>query len=74
MEGRDGSLVTELPQQSTLTTVVAEDRWAQIRGEKGKRRRGSFPEKKWLLNTGGKFGKVGPASRALPGASAGFAH
>jgi hypothetical protein len=30
---------TELPQQSTLTTGVAEDRWAQIREEE-KRRRG----------------------------------
>lgn len=31
---------TELPQQSTLTTGVAEDRWAQIReGGKEKRKR-----------------------------------
>src|SRR5689334_518038 len=29
---------TELPQQSTLTTEVAENRWAQIREEEKKRR------------------------------------
>ncbi len=27
-------MVTELPQQSTLTTEAAEDRWAQIREER----------------------------------------
>jgi hypothetical protein len=34
--------LTELPQQSTLTTEAAEDRWAQIReGGKEKKRKSS---------------------------------
>ena len=41
---RDGSLVPELPQQSTLTTEVAEDRWAQVREEE-KRKRGRDSKK-----------------------------
>ena len=52
--------LTELPQQSTLTTEAAEDRWAQIReGGKEKRRKSSQKySAKYLGEIFGKWGRL----------------